>query len=609
MCGITGVINLNGNNTSPKDFKTALNSIKYRGPDSTGSYFDTKAKLGIQRLKIIDLVTGEQPISNENGQLVVVFNGEIYNYREIRDSLLKKGHKFKTQSDTEVLLHLYEEYGPVMPKLLNGMFSFAIWDKKKEELFLARDHAGIKPLYYYHDNDTLIFGSEIKTIISYPKVIKRLNDNALELYFALGYLPGDVTMFNNVFKLLPGTSLVFSKKGMFLNRWWEISPKKNNSIEYLDNIFDDAVKKQLVADVPVGIFLSGGLDSSLLTYYATKQQNQIKTFSITFSQPGFDESSYARQAANFFHTNHYEIDFSSKDIIDNYSKLSSLLDEPLADISIFLNFKLSALAKKHVTVALSGEGGDELFGGYQSHQPNPANIFPYALPKLARSSLACLEPYYVKKPKYYKHSGEFIHFIEGYRYSSLIRHLYLSTCIDSQKTFNVLNKIKTLPWFNGYLREINNLPLSFSQKRQYLDLKTFLVDDLLFKADRSSMFNSLEIRVPFLDPRIINFAFSQKINHANFFQTKTVLRRMAKNKIPNNILNRPKMGFSLPKSSWIRTDLHNLVKDQITSTRLSSYFDKKDIDRAFDEHCRGIQNHANFLWMLTSFSSWLEHWA
>ena len=369
MCGIAGFVDFNFR-TEPSVIKKMTDSIFYRGPDSSGSFISRGkcAVLGIRRLSIIDLKTGDQPIKNEDGSITVVYNGEIYNYRKLKKDLQKRGHKFKTKTDTEVIVHGYEEWGEGVSEKLNGMFAFAIWDENRQELLIGRDRAGIKPLYYFISKNLLVFGSEPKTILQHPLYKKNIDKNALLYYFYLGFLPGELSMFSNIKKLLSGHTLSFNKSGFNIRKYFQLGQsdryrdaKYANSLEHLDKLLNDSVKSQLVADVPVGVFLSGGLDSSLVSYYASRQ-GKLKSFSIGFDEPGYDESGHAHYVAKILGTEHYSEQFKPSDVTEIFGKVIEKLDEPFSDPSIIPTFKVNMLARRHVKVALSGDGGMSFSG-------------------------------------------------------------------------------------------------------------------------------------------------------------------------------------------------------------------------------------------------------
>ena len=389
MCGIVGYVDFSSK-TNPSVIRSMAEGIIYRGPDSSGEYHSKSniAHLGIRRLSIIDLKTGDQPIKNEDGSVVVIFNGEIYGYKNLRNDLIKKGHKLKTRSDTEVIVHLYEEYKENLVKKLNGMFAFAIWDEKKQKLFIARDRRGIKPLYYAHYGNKLIFGSEAKTILRHKGFKKEIDSDGLSYYFYLGYILGDKSIYTGVFKLKPGHYLTFDKTGLKVKKYFDLDFTKDLRKVSLDTLLERSIEKQLIADVPVGVFLSGGLDSSLIAYYISKFE-KLKSFSIGFSERGFDESKYAHYVAKRLGTEHYSEEFTSKDVINLFDEISSKLDEPFADASLFPTFKVSKLARRYVKVVLSGDGGDELFGGYERYiQAGKFFKYVHPLPKIIKDALS-----------------------------------------------------------------------------------------------------------------------------------------------------------------------------------------------------------------------------
>ena len=607
MCGIAGYADFSSK-TNPEILRLMTDGIIYRGPDSQGEYFskDKIAALGVRRLSIIDLVTGDQPISNEDGTITVVYNGEIYNYRGLRKNLIKKGHKFKTKSDTETLVHLYEEYGENMTKYLNGMFTFAIWDEKKQKLFIARDRAGIKPLYYFNKGKLLVFGSEVKTLLMYPSFDKKIDLEVLNLYCYFGYIPSNHSIFSNVYKLPPGHTLTMTNSGVKVKKYFEISTNKHSD-KSLDNLLDDAVVSQLHADVPVGIFLSGGLDSSLLSYYVTKSNKKIKSFSISFEEESFDESKYARAVAHKLGTQHYDESFRAKDVFDLFGEITEKLDEPFADASFFPTYKVSRLARKHVKVVLSGDGGDELFGGYPTYQAQMiAETLKYFPKKLIDSGLFLLNFLPTSFENYPKKTLAKI-FATSIKMEPYERQIYMMRTFFLGET--ILRKKPNLNKLKGAMPEISKVG-SITLKAQIIDFYTYLRDDFLFKTDRASMYNSLEVRVPYLDNHLIDFAFSSGKKHVNLFQTKILLRKLAmeKLKLPE-IANRPKKGFGIPTAKWLRGELKDFGYSMLQNNKLEDYVDKKKIKMLWQEHQQMQRNNGGTLWMLIMLSGWLDNWA
>lgn len=613
MCGIAGCIDFK-NQPKREIVSRMLDSISYRGPDQKGIYFDKNVAMGIQRLSIIDLKSGDQPIYNEDKSVIVVFNGEIYNFLELKGELEKKGHKFKTKSDTETLVHLYETYGVNMPKYLKGMFCFAIWDKKKNSLFIARDHAGIKPLYFWKEGKTLLFGSELKAILSDGRVKKQLNLEAFRLYTRLGYVPFNLSIFENIYKLLPGHSLEFKKEGVKIRSFYEVPTKKKASEENLDTLLEDSVISHSISDVPLGVLLSGGIDSSLITYYLSKNiRNKINTFSIGFKEKSFDESYYARLVSKHLKTIHHHEIFTSKDLLRLFPSITQKLDEPLADPSLFPTFKVSALARKYVKVVLSGDGGDELFGGYPTYQGHIAaeqirKIFPQSAANLMLDLLDLIP----SSPENYAKAEIGKEFLKGMHLPLLKRHLlwmslknYDPNFLHKQILSPLKNKRENL--LRDLRKKINKSTVDDVIKTQLWDFQTYLQDDLLVKVDRASMYNSLEVRVPFLDPGVIENAFSQN-SQVSLFSTKKSLRSLIKDKFPPAIFERRKKGFGIPLSNWINNDLEELVKDHLENPKIYNYFDTQKVNGLLKNHKERHQDNSKLIWMIVMFSAFLNEW-
>lgn len=593
MCGILGFVNFNGS-PSKKILSSMLKITRHRGPDSEGAFVGNHIALGVNRLRIIDLTTGDQPIENEDKSLVVVFNGEIYNYLELRKKLQKLGHKFKTHSDTEVLLHLYEEYGHQFPSHLSGMFAFALWDKKTNSLFLARDHAGIKPLYNYQKGNFLVFASELKAILLHPKVKHQIDPQSLTTYLALGYIPGRNSFFQDIKKLEPGTTLLFSKSGTIKSRFWSLADQVNkNPTGSLNNILNTAVNAQTVADVPWGLFLSGGLDSSLLAYYLSKSKKRLKTFALGFTESDFDESGFAKQVAKHFQTDHREEMFGADDLLSSFSDITSQLDEPFGDPSMFPTYQLSKLAKKYVTVALSGDGGDELFGGYPTYRGHLYARLFNLFPPSTYNVLKQLSIFYPLSFGAYNKSEIYIRFFNGLKQKGFKRHLSWNPQTNQELALPDLSELTAL------------VPAKAPTvlKYQMFDFLTYLEGDLLVKTDRASMLNSLEVRVPYLDPKVMAFAFSASKNHVDYFETKKLLRKLAKNKLPGEIIARKKKGFGLPLARWMQEELKDLVGDLIFSKNLQTFVDSNVIKNSWSNYKRTGQNY-HTIWNLVMLSAW-----
>lgn len=607
MCGISGYANLE-NAVDKNHLSKMLDSIKYRGPDDKGVYFDKNVALGIQRLSIIDLQGGHQPICNEDKSIWIVFNGEIYNYIELRKQLISKKHVFSTKTDTEIIVHLYEQYGEDFAKYLNGMFAFAIWDKRKQQLILGRDFAGIKPLFFCQKANTLIFGSELKTILKYPDIRRKINPQALELYKFLGYIPTPYSIFQNIYKLTPGTILIFSKSGKRIKKFWDLNnllPSKNQSLDYL---LTHSVKIQSRADVPVGVFLSGGIDSTLITYYLSQVKNRkLKTFSISFDEKSFDETKYFNEVNQVLKTENYFTKFTANDAIDLFPKIAQKLDEPLADPSLLPTFKLCQLASQHVKVVLSGDGGDELFAGYPTYSghilANFLQIIPDGILKPLVKSLH-------KSPvsfNNYPFLETLQTFLTGVKLPVISRHLLWMSINKSSYPLSDFNFNGNL-WYDLLSQKILNLPYRWQTKIQILDFLTYLTDDLLVKVDRASMYNSLEVRVPFLDNNIVNFAYTTNQKHFDFLNTKILLRKLLQDKFPEKVVKRGKKGLGIPIAAWVHGPMRDLTYDYLKNPDLFEYFDKKMVLESFRKHQKKEVNYGRRLWMLTVFSAWLKKW-
>ncbi len=612
MCGIAGIVSFD-KPIGKSSLSRMLSQIKHRGPDQRGTYVKHGIAMGVQRLSIVDLSTGNQPIENEDKSVAVVFNGEIYNYQELTDLLIKKGHVFKTKSDTEVLVHLYEVYGEGMSKFLNGMFAFAIWDRKKELIFISRDPTGIKPLYYFQKGSELIFGSELKTILTHQSLKREINIDALKAYSIFGYIPSNISIFKNIYKLPPGSNLIFSKNRKKIIEFYSINSKNFSSDQNIDKILEEAVISQSMADVPLGVLLSGGIDSSLVSYYLTQKLGKnIKSFSISFKEKGFDESSYAKVVAKIFKTDHYQESFSSNDVLRLFPKVIDKLDEPLADSSLFPTFKLSQLARKHVKVVLSGDGGDELFGGYPTYQGHiVAEKFGKLVPESLVKTLLWLTSLSKSSFENYPLTETTKRFLNGLNKSNTKRHL---SWMSLQGLENLLRgdlggeDIFDEKLFKSFEKKVSSINGKAPIKYQLLDFYTYLVDDLLVKVDRASMFNSLEVRVPFLDLKVIQYAFNSQLNHVSLFETKRILRELLKRHLPSSIVTRKKKGFGMPLAKWVWGDLKNLVYEHLKNEELYNYFDKDKIEKLWDDHIKRRQNNSKSLWMLTMFSGWINKW-
>ena len=622
MCGICGFVYKNPEKTVHAiDLQNMCDVIKHRGPDDEGQYLSQNAGLGMRRLSIIDLQTGAQPIYNEDHSIVIVFNGEIYNHQEIRKELQAKGHVFRSKSDTEAIIHAYEEYGEDCPQKLNGMFAFAIWDNNRQKLFLARDRIGIKPLYYCHDDERIIFGSELKSILQIKDVPRCIDLKALDNFLTFEYIPGPLSIFEGIYKLLPAHTLSYENGRVRIKKYWHLEyracAKSQQEIgEEFIALLQDSVKIRLMSDVPLGAFLSGGLDSSTIVALMSRtSDNGVKTFSVGFDDSTYNELPFARTVASHFNTEHYE-EFIKPDAVSLTEKLISHLDEPFGDFSVFPTFMVSEMARKHVTVVLSGDGGDEILAGYDTYIADRLARQYARIPTFLRNGL--VEPILNLIPPTEKKKGVINRakrFVEGFRLPRSLQHVRWMIFLQQAE--------KRLLYSNDLLNGIDDEnPYDFIEEKfaraasvepldqqEYVDIMTYLVDDILVKVDRMSMAVSLEARVPFLDYRVVEFAATIPANmRLNGNATKYILKQAGRNLLPKKILERGKEGFSIPIKNWLKNELKpmmmdSLSEDQLNKTRL---FNKHYVQKLKDEHLQGKENHSHRIWALMMFQMWLN---
>jgi asparagine synthase (glutamine-hydrolysing) len=596
-------------------------ALVHRGPDDAGFFEDEQASLGMRRLSIIDLATGHQPISNEDGTLWLVFNGEIYNYRELRARLVQQGHRFATQSDSEVIVHAYEAYGANCLTHFNGMFAFAIWDTARRRLFLARDRLGVKPLYYWTQGSQLVFASELSALLCHPCVPQDLDYQALDQFLTVEYIPAPRTILQDVCKLLPGHWLQFDAQGTKMERYWDvpIQPFAGSHADAVDNLKEllaDAVRLRLVSDVPLGAFLSGGIDSSTVVALMSQATDEpVRTFTIGFGEESYNETPYARLVATQFGTRHHE-EILEPDIADLALQLVNHLDEPLADFSIFPTYLVSRVASDQVKVVLSGDGGDELFGGYDTYVAQHADHYYRRLPSLLRHKLfpAVLDlvpPQRTKKGLINKAKR----FVEGGAMPPAWQHTrwmsFLSAtdkaALYQHDLAHRLNGHAGLAFVEPYFEQ--SAARDFLAQQQYVDVKTYLADNILTKVDRMSMAASIEAREPLLDYRLVEFALNLppqwKMQNG---QTKLILREAMQGRIPDAVLNKPKQGFSIPLKNWLRGPLRSFLTDTLSAGTVArrGYFQPETVTRWVDEHLSGKANHSHRLWALAVLELWQQ---
>ncbi|MFZ5559795.1 MAG: asparagine synthase (glutamine-hydrolyzing) [Patescibacteria group bacterium] len=627
MCGIAGYIG-DGNQ---KILKKMTDLIKYRGPDDEGFYLKEGVGLGMRRLSIIDLVTGKQPIYNEDKSVVVVFNGEIYNFQELRKELILKGHRFYTDSDTEVIVHQYEENKENCFKRFNGMFAIAIWDNSLKKIILARDRLGKKPLYYTLQNNTFIFASELKALISHPSVKKELDFNSLNKYLTYEYIPAPWAIFKNVFKLEPANYLVYSakEKNYKIRQFWDINfnpisnfINKENCLKELENRLSQAVKYRLISDVPLGVLLSGGLDSSTVTYYAQKNSDKkIRTFFIGFTEKSYDESLYSSRVAKFLGTEHYVKILKPKDSLRLIPEIYNLLDEPLADPSLIPTYLLSKITREEVTVALAGDGGDELFAGYDTHLAHKIVKYYEIIPEFLRKNInKILLKFTTLLPVSYSNLSfdfRFKKMLSGLDYPINFRHqVWLGAFLPSERenlfTPDAKNKIDEGLLFNDLKRHWDRFPQeSVENKLLYLDFKQYLQDDILTKVDRASMYNSLEVRAPFLDYRVVDFVCSLPFSYKfRYWQRKYLLKELMKDKLPAEVIYRKKKGFGIPLAKWMKKELKKLTLDLLEKNNIKrqDIFNHIYIEKLLNEHFNGKRDNRKLLWALMVFQIWYKNY-
>ena len=620
MCGIAGFIDLwtrNGVDAIERGrlLKRMCDVIRHRGPDDEGFHLQPGVALGMRRLSIIDVAGGAQPISGEDGSVTIVYNGEVYSFQELTARLEKHGHRFKTHCDTEAIVHAYEEYGSACVDHLRGMFAFAIWDDKERELFIARDRVGKKPLYYTITRDgTFVFGSEIKSILEHPEVEREIDLEALDAYFTLGYVPDPLSIFRDIRKLPPGHYLTFSSRGLKIQQYWDFDfqpSASQNPDDYLDelrSLLNDSVRLRLISDVPLGAFLSGGIDSSTVVALMARHMNQpVKTFSIGFHEDSYNELKFARLTAKKLGTDHHEF-FVTPQICDVIDDLIWHFDEPFADPSAIPTFMVSKLARDHVTVVLSGDGGDEIFAGYTHYVVQESRRAFSALPKALRQNV--MRPLSYRLP----------HGTWGRNYLHNISLDPIDRYLDSMSNFTELSKGSLYASdFQKALLTKDSVALSFREYASrvktkepldqllYIDGKTYLPGDILVKVDRMSMATSLEVRVPFLDHKLIEFVTkvpaSLKLAGT---ETKQLLKRVAKDLIPSEILNRPKQGFGMPLEEWINRQLRDQIRETLSEprTRQRGYVNSDYVDLILDEHQKGRRDHSFPLWALLVLELW-----
>lgn len=619
MCGIAGMFGPEGSMSTDHRRETIAQMcrvIEHRGPDEDGFHIDGGLAMGMRRLSIIDLFTGRQPISNEDGSIWIVFNGEIYNFKELRDDLIRRGHTFETGTDTEVIVHLYEDEGENCVDRLRGMFAFAIWDKRERKLFIARDRVGVKPLHYCITGETLVFASEIKSILQHPGVTREVNLEAISDFLTFGYVPDPASAFRGIFKLEPGHTLTFKDGRLTTRRYWDFDyqdvasePARDESYytERIRELIAESVKLRLISDVPLGAFLSGGIDSSTVVAMMARQMDRpVKTFSIGFTESSFDELHYARITAKHFNTEHHEY-IVTPDVCKLVDEIIWHHDEPFADVSSIPTYIVSKMAREHVTVILSGDGGDELFGGYDRYLVDrKRQMFGY-IPGFLRRNLMLRASRAIPRAMYGKN------FLRNAALDSDARYVDSISCFDEDSKRHLLSR-EVRARLNGRdssceFRRLLSMPQTPERldRLLYLDSKTYLPGDILTKVDRMSMAHSIEAREPLLDHKLIEFVqtipASLKLRGS---VGKHILKSAVRGLIPDEIIGRRKQGFGVPIRRWFNNELRELLQDTLTDARTQQrgYFNQSMVDAILREHLSGRRDNSSHLWSLLMLEMW-----
>lgn len=602
MCGFVGFTGKISN--SKEVLKNMMNTITHRGPDSFGAYDDEDVSIGFRRLSIVDLNNGDQPMFNEDKSLVLVFNGEIYNSNEIRKNLLKTGHIFSTTTDSEILLHGYEEYKEKIVEKLRGMFAFIIWDKKEKKIFGARDIFGIKPFYYCNMNGHFIFGSEIKSFLKHPKFKKELNKSALEQYLSFQYSPFLETFFKGVFKLPPAHCFTLKNNKMKIKKYYDIKFEERKDlsleewVEEIEKTFLNSVEAHKISDVEVGSLLSSGIDSS----YIASSSGVKKTFTVGFSQQGYNEISYAKELSQFLNIKNYNKIITEYEWWETFKKVQYHMDEPLADASAVALYFACNEASKHLKVILSGEGADEIFGGYNVYKDPIDNAAYEKLPFILRHFISLIFSLFGERKgfNYFVRRGQKVEdrFIgNAYIFKKKQRDKILRNPILKEGPQKVCR-----PFYNM----VNNK--DDVTKMQFLDLNMWLPGDILLKADKMSMANSIELRVPFLDKKVLELATKIPLKYrVNKKNTKYALRLAALKKIPSKVANKKKLGFPVPIRVWLaQQKYYNMVKEKFTSKPALEFFKKEEILKLLNQHAAGKKDNSRKIFTIYTFLTWYE---
>jgi len=626
MCGIVGIFDTTGQREIAERLLSQMNQTQFhRGPDEGGIHIEAGLGFGHRRLSIIDLASGQQPLFNEDHTVVVTYNDEIYNFPELSEELKSLGHQFRTHSDTEVIVHAWEQWGESCVDRFRGMFAFAVWDRNRQTLFLARDRLGIKPLFYSLLPDgQFIFGSELKSLKVHPGLSHEIDPAAVEEYFTFGYIPEPRTIFKGVHKLSPGFSLTL-RRGQAMpepRQYWDVGFKLHESMseqqagEELISRLREAVKIRMVAEVPLGAFLSGGVDSSAVVgLMAGLSDNPVNTCSISFGDPKFNESQYAAIVANQFKTAHRveQVDPDDFDLIDH---LADLYDEPYADSSALPTYRVCELAKKEVTVVLSGDGGDENLAGYRryrwhTYEERMRSMIPESIRRPLFGTLGSIYPKADWAPRIFRAKSTFESMardtLQGYMHSVSILSNQMRSQLFSDKLKSDLQGYHAIEVFRRHAAKApTDHPLSLVQ---YLDLKTYLVGDILTKVDRASMAHALEVRVPILDHQLVDWISGLSPDlKLKGKEGKYIFKKTLEPMLPDEILYRQKMGFAVPLAGWFRGPLREKVRSNLLSSEMleSGLFNQRYLETLVDQHQSGLRDYSASIWTLLMFHSFLK---
>lgn len=627
MGGICGIVYLDYERSVEGDvLRMMCRMLRHRGPDDEGIMIAGNVGIGSRRLSIIDVMGGRQPIPNEDGRIWVASDGEIYNFPGIRSGLERSGHRFKTRADIEVIVHLYEERGVDCLEEMNGVFAFCVYDSRDGSLFLARDRMGSKPLYYFLTEKIFLFASEVKAFLVHPDFQKRLDVRSFGKYLAFGYVPVDHCIFEGVSKLLPGYYLIFKGGKLRIHRYWDIEflgstfrGDENEAEERLREVLKESVRRRLIGDVSPGVFLSGGIDSSSVTSFIVDfmPAEQLRTFSIGFTDPAFDESGHARRVARWFGTTHHEDIFDTGKMLELLPEVVDFLDEPFADSSVFPTYMLSKFTKKHVRVALGGDGGDELFAGYPMFQAHKlAGVYEH-VPRLLRQVMLLVAERLPVSFNDLSLNFQAKRFMKGVELAPVERHQVWLGAFAPDEVWsllqrNVRDSVGDFDLYEDIRRMIHSKEFrDVYDLVTYLYLKFYLVDDILAKVDRASMAVSLEVRAPFLDKDVVEFAAALPTKfRLRGFTTKYLLKKAMKDFLPCGTAGRRKKGFGVPVAKWMAGQLRGVLEEHLSPERLKrqGLFNEKGVERLMRDHFERRRDNHKPLWTLLMFQLWYDRY-